>query len=70
MPIPETVFNANECQALLDYIERLERHVTLAAVFVPEHKDGTRLTDEEAAAMAKLRDAGKFYVLDEAEAAT
>lgn len=61
--IPETTFNANECQALLDYIERLERHVKIVQATVPGYGEAAfRLTDEESDAIKKLRKAGEFYV--------
>jgi hypothetical protein len=62
MPIPETLFNANECQALLDYIEQLERHILLISKIVPNYYY-PNATEEEAAVLKKLRKAGEFYVL-------
>lgn len=53
MSVPSTVFSADECQALLDYIERLEQAFQLPA---------GPTTPEEIAALDKLREAGKFYV--------
>lgn len=65
MSSPETIFNADECQALLDYIERLERYVKIVQVNVPDYGEAAfRLTDEEADALKKLRKAGEFYVPD------
>lgn len=63
MPVPETIFNADECQALLDYIERLEWHVKIVQTTVPDYGEAAfRLTDEESDALKKLRKAGEFYV--------
>ena len=39
---------------LREYIERLERHVTLAATFVPDHKAALRRSDEEKGVLVKL----------------
>jgi len=52
---PKTVFDADECQALLDLIERLTHYPFLMI-----------RSDEERAAFAKLIEAGKFYVPAEA----
>ncbi len=56
MPIPQTTFNANECQCLLDVFDRL---MNLAEIgeFPTE-------SAEELAAVEKLVEAGKFYVPD------
>lgn len=50
-PIVISIFTTDECQALLDYVERLERNAP-----------PVRISQEEADAMDKLREAGKFYV--------
>lgn len=64
MSSPETMFNADECQALLDYVERLERHVKIR-VNAPDYGEAAFcLTDEESDALKKLRKAGEFYVPD------
>lgn len=55
--VPEVNFSERECIVLREYIERLERHVTLAAVFVPDHKDALRLSDEEKDVLENLRHA-------------
>jgi hypothetical protein len=52
--IPITTFTADECQALLDYIDRLQNHIDRRAL--PDS------TNEENEALDKLREAGKFYV--------
>lgn len=48
---PTTVFDADECQALLDLIDKIVR-------------DGgiDEATDEETRVFAKLRVAGQFYI--------
>lgn len=48
---PKTVFDADECQALLDIIERVGR----------EGDDCIIYTDEESLVYEKLKNAGKFY---------
>ena len=44
-----------ELVVLREYIERLERHVTLAAAFVPDHKDALHQSDEEKQVLERLR---------------
>lgn len=60
MSVPQTVFTADECQALLDYIERLERNVALTGWRIVATIDNK----EEIVVRAKLQEAGKFYVPD------
>jgi hypothetical protein len=47
---PTTVFDADECQALLDLIDKVRRGEEYGC------------TEEEVRAFAKLRIAGQFYV--------
>ena len=54
MPIPTRVFTADEAQAILDYIDRLGAGVS---VVLP-------VSEEESAALAKLRELGQFYLPD------
>jgi hypothetical protein len=51
---PRTEFDADECQALLDLIDRLTPAVP------PEQ--WADLDGEQAAALTKLREAGKLYL--------
>jgi hypothetical protein len=51
---PRTEFDADECQALLDLIDRLTPAVP------PEQ--WVDLDGEQRVALAKLREAGKFYI--------
>ena len=50
--IPYTIFTAPDAQALLDLIDKIAEY---------EPIESFDLTDEEAAALNKLRMAGKFY---------
>jgi hypothetical protein len=53
MPIPTTVFTADEAQALLDFIDKIR----------PTNRALESLaTEEEMAALVKLREAGRFYL--------
>jgi hypothetical protein len=50
--IPTTVFTADEAQALLDYIDKLGRGISVVL----------EATEEEFVALNKLRKAGRFYL--------
>jgi hypothetical protein len=53
---PVTVFDADECLALLDLMDHI-----LGDLGLPHIVDKFVHTSEESAALGKLRQAGKFY---------
>ena len=57
MPGPTTIFDADECQALLDLIDKLRVRVGRPGSLRRED-----ITEEETRAFAKLEFAGKFYI--------
>jgi hypothetical protein len=62
MAIPQTTFTADECMAILDLMDRIA-----ISVLKREPKPlgfYARGDQEQLAALAKLREAGKFYVPD------
>lgn len=56
---PSTMFDADECQALLDVIEKAGKYFQESACFIDQE---CHWTEEEWAAYRKLQEAGKFYV--------
>lgn len=56
---PKTTFDADECQSLLDLIDRASNRLTEADML---NTIDDLATEEEAVALAKLREAGKFYL--------
>ena len=54
---PKTVFDADECQALLDLMDHIRKRVDLAGPL-----EGFCGSLEEGAALEKLREAGKTYL--------
>ena len=52
---PKIIFDADECQCLLDMMDRLEVNCAAGPTI-----DEVAESDEERAALAKLREAGKF----------
>jgi hypothetical protein len=55
MPLPITVFTAQDAMSLLDLLDKVAGHRPIASF---------DLTDDQLAALEKLRHAGKFYVPD------